>query len=91
MHSSVLIAQTADILLTMQGISASFVIAKRDDGKIGISARSLGELNVQVIMEDLGGGGHLTNAATQLSIDTTEEAVQLLKDTLDQYVERGNE
>ncbi len=90
-HSSVLIAQTADILLTMQGISASFVIAKRDDGKIGISARSLGELNVQVIMEDLGGGGHLTNAATQLSIDTTEEAVQLLKDTLDQYVERGNE
>ena len=90
-HSSVLIAQTADILLTMQGISASFVVAKRDDGKIGISARSLGELNVQVIMEDLGGGGHLTNAACQLSVDTMEEAVQMLKDTLDQYVERGNE
>ena len=90
-HSSVLIAQTADILLTMQGISASFVIARRDDGKIGISARSLGELNVQVVMEDLGGGGHLTNAATQLSVDTMEEAVQMLRDTLDQYVERGNE
>ncbi|WP_303968969.1 DHH family phosphoesterase [Sporosarcina ureae] len=90
-HSSVLIAQTADILLTMQGISASFVIAKRDDGKIGVSARSLGELNVQVIMEDLGGGGHLTNAACQLSVDTIDEAIIMLKNTLDQYVERGNE
>lgn len=90
-HSSVLIAQTADILLTMQGISASFVVAKRDDGKIGISARSLGELNVQVIMEDMGGGGHLTNAACQLGVDTIDEAIILLKNTLDQYVERGNE
>ncbi|PIC79795.1 hypothetical protein CSV75_11445 [Sporosarcina sp. P18a] len=90
-HSSVLIAQTADILLTMQGISASFVVAKRDDGKIGISARSLGELNVQVIMEELGGGGHLTNSACQLSVDTMDEAITMLKDVLDQYVERGNE
>lgn len=90
-HSSVLIAQTADILLSMQDISASFVIAKRSDGKVGISARSLGELNVQVIMEDLGGGGHLTNAACQLDIETIEEAVNLLKDTINQYVERGNE
>ncbi|ARK24879.1 hypothetical protein SporoP37_09505 [Sporosarcina sp. P37] len=90
-HSSVLIAQTADILLTMQGISASFVVAKRDDGKIGISARSLGELNVQVIMEDLGGGGHLTNSACQLAADTIEQAVDMLKSTIDQYVERGNE
>lgn len=90
-HSSVLIAQTADILLTMQGISASFVIAQRNDGKVGISARSLGDLNVQVVMEDLGGGGHLTNAATQLKVDTVEEAVELLKHTLDQYVGRGTE
>ncbi|PIC85712.1 hypothetical protein CSV72_12165 [Sporosarcina sp. P20a] len=90
-HSSVLIAQTADILLTMQGISASFVVAKRDDGRIGISARSLGELNVQVIMEELGGGGHLTNSACQLSVDTMDEAITMLKDALDQYVERGNE
>lgn len=56
-YNSVLIAQTADILLTMQGVSASFVIAPRSDGKIGISARSLGELNVQRVMEQLGGGG----------------------------------
>ncbi|WP_194841619.1 DHH family phosphoesterase [Sporosarcina obsidiansis] len=90
-HSSVLIAQTADILLTMQGISASFVVAQRDDGKVGISARSLGDLNVQVVMEDLGGGGHLTNAACQLKVETVEEAVEMLKNTVDQYVERGNE
>ncbi|PIC63407.1 hypothetical protein CSV79_11880 [Sporosarcina sp. P13] len=90
-HSPVLIAQTADILLTMQGISASFVIAKRADGRIGISTRSLGDLNVQVIMEDLGGGGHLTNAACQLEVETIEEAVSKLKDTINQYVERGNE
>ncbi|AXI00657.1 DHH family phosphoesterase [Sporosarcina sp. PTS2304] len=90
-HSSVLIAQTADILLTMQGISASFVIARRSDGKIGVSARSLGDLNVQVIMEELGGGGHLTNAACQLDVETVEEAVTMLKNTIDQYVERGNE
>ena len=78
-YGSVLIAQTADILLTMQDVSASFVVALRADGKIGISARSLGEVNVQVIMEELGGGGHLTNAACQLDVDTIEEAIEKLK------------
>ena len=53
----------------MQGVAASFVIASRADGKIGISARSLGELNVQLVMEELGGGGHLTNAACQLDVE----------------------
>lgn len=81
-YGSVLIAQTADILLTMQSINASFVIAPRADGKIGISARSLGDLNVQVIMEELGGGGHLTNAACQLSVDSVEEAAERLKTIL---------
>lgn len=81
-YGSVLIAQTADILLTMAEVSASFVVAPRVDGKIGISARSLGELNVQVVMEQLGGGGHLTNAACQLEVDSVEEAVELLKSAL---------
>lgn len=78
-YGSVLIAQTADILLTMQGVGASFVVARRPDQRIGISARSLGDLNVQVVMEELGGGGHLTNAACQLNINSVEEAVQHLK------------
>ncbi|WP_172370285.1 DHH family phosphoesterase [Sporosarcina jiandibaonis] len=78
-YGSVLIAQTADILLAMQDVSASFVVALRADGKVGISARSLGEINVQVIMEELGGGGHLTNAACQIDADSIEEAIDKLK------------
>jgi c-di-AMP phosphodiesterase-like protein len=61
-----LVAQTADALLEMNGITASFVLAERPDGLIGISARSLGDINVQLVMERLGGGGHLTNAAAQM-------------------------
>lgn len=86
-YNSVLIAQTADILLSMQGISASFVIAHRSDGRIGISARSLGDINVQLVMEELGGGGHLTNAACQLEADTIEEAVTRLKAAIDDVIE----
>ena len=89
-YGSVLIAQTADILLTMQDVAASFVIAPRADGKIGISARSLGELNVQLIMEELGGGGHLTNAACQIEVETVEEAEEMLKSVLENKMERGN-
>lgn len=83
----VLIAQAADTLLTMDGINASFVISERRDGKISISARSLGDVNVQVIMEQMEGGGHLTNAATQLEDITIHEAEERLKDILLQYIE----
>lgn len=83
----VLIAQTADTLLTMDGIIASFVISQRGGGIIGISARSLGEINVQIIMESLRGGGHLTNAATQLSDMEIEEAEARLKLAIDEYFE----
>ena len=86
-YDSVLIAQTADILLTMKDIGASFVIAHRNDGLIGISARSLGEVNVQLIMEQLGGGGHLTNAATQLAVDSIEEAKSRLVKVITEIVE----
>lgn len=86
----VLIAQAADTLLTMTGVNASFVISERNDGQIGISARSLGEINVQVIMEKLNGGGHLTNAATQLDHVTIDEAETLLKNTLQEYFEGSN-
>ncbi|MGX4671188.1 DHH family phosphoesterase [Cerasibacillus sp. JNUCC 74] len=86
-HGPVLIAQTADILLTMSGIAASFVISERRDGRVGISARSLGDINVQVIMEKMNGGGHLTNAATQISDITVDEAEQMLKQILDEYYE----
>jgi c-di-AMP phosphodiesterase-like protein len=88
-NDQVIIAQTADTLLTLDGVNASFVISKRTDGAIGISARSLGEVNVQVIMEALQGGGHLTNAATQLSGISIEEAENQLKAEIDEYFEGG--
>ncbi|WP_028550638.1 DHH family phosphoesterase [Paenibacillus sp. UNC451MF] len=80
-YSQLLIAQAADTLLTMTGVMASFVISERPDGLIGISARSLGQMNVQVVMERMGGGGHLTNAATQLE-STIGEAKERLKQIL---------
>lgn len=82
--SPVLIAQTADTLLTMIGISASFVLSERFDGKVGISARSLGNVNVQVIMERMNGGGHLTNAATQIEGKTIDEAEAMLIQIIDE-------
>ncbi|WP_373894364.1 DHH family phosphoesterase [Virgibacillus natechei] len=88
-YGHILIAQAADTLLTMNGIQASFVISERKDGKIGISARSLGEINVQVIMEKMDGGGHLTNAATQIEDTTLEDTKGLLKDILDDYFGGG--
>ncbi|MGC4378785.1 DHH family phosphoesterase [Fictibacillus sp. Mic-4] len=90
-YSQIMIAQAADILLSMNGVNASFVISKRQDGKVGISARSLGDVNVQVIMENLGGGGHLTNAACQVENETIGEAEKRLKQTIDEYLEGGEE
>ncbi|ANF95059.1 DHH family phosphoesterase [Paenibacillus bovis] len=74
-----LIAQVADSLLNMNDIYASFVISERMDGLIGISARSFGKMNVQVVMERLGGGGHLTNAAVQLEGGIDEAEARLLE------------
>ncbi|MCQ4087779.1 DHH family phosphoesterase [Saccharibacillus sp. JS10] len=73
-----LIAQAADTLLNMTDVNASFVIGSRPDGLTAISARSFGKLNVQVVMERLGGGGHLTNAAVQLDIPPREAEKKLL-------------
>ena len=87
-HNQVLIAQAADTLLTMDGVVASFVMAKRSDDTVGISARSLGDINVQVIMEMLNGGGHLTNAATQ-QVCSIDEAESRLKTAIDEYLEGG--
>ncbi len=89
LNDQVLLAQAADTLLTMDGVAASFVIARRNEGLIGISARSLGNVNVQVIMEKLQGGGHLTNAATQLTGISILEADRQLKLAIEDYFEGG--
>lgn len=77
-------AQAADDLLTVQGVLASFVITHMGR-EVNISARSFGECNVQLIMESLGGGGHLTMAATQMSNVTVQEAIAKLKVAIDTY------
>lgn len=71
-------AQTADILLDIKDVEASFVIYQRSPEVVGISARSLGSINVQMIMERMGGGGHLSNAATQLEDTTIQTAYEQL-------------
>lgn len=72
-YDPVTAAQAADMLLQMDGIDASFVISRRSSTMVGVSARSLGDFNVQVIMEQMGGGGHLANAATQVAGKSVEE------------------
>ncbi|OEH91737.1 DHH family phosphoesterase [Bacillus solimangrovi] len=89
-YGQVMIAQAADALLSMTGVIASFVISLRDDGKVSVSARSLGDINVQLIMEGMNGGGHLTNAATQIEDATVDEVEEQLKAVVDEYVDGGN-
>ncbi|MTV81446.1 DHH family phosphoesterase [Secundilactobacillus folii] len=81
-YDSVTAAQAADDLLNMSGVDASFVITKREDGRIGVSARSMGEINVQVIMEKMGGGGHLSSGATQVADSTVAEVKDQLVNIL---------
>ncbi|MEH7512585.1 DHH family phosphoesterase [Gottfriedia acidiceleris] len=86
-YDQVLIAKAADTLLTMTDVIASFVIAKRSDNVVSISSRSLGNINVQLIMEELGGGGHLTNAAAQIESSSVREVEQHLLRIIDEYIE----
>ncbi len=81
-----IVAQAADELLNITDISSSFVICDMGE-KIIISARSFGDINVQVITEKLGGGGHMTIAGAQLSDTTIEEVVVKLKKAIDEYME----
>ncbi|NJH84526.1 DHH family phosphoesterase, partial [Staphylococcus agnetis] len=89
-YHPVTVAQAADELLSLDGVEASYVIAKREDDLVGISARSLGEFNVQLTMEALGGGGHLTNAATQIKDVTVEEAIAQLKKAIQEQIDRSD-
>ncbi|MEB7465411.1 DHH family phosphoesterase [Mammaliicoccus sciuri] len=82
-YHPVTVAQAADELLGLEGVEASYVVARRSEDTIGISARSLGEVNVQLTMEALGGGGHLSNAATQIKNTTVEKAIEALVEVVE--------
>lgn len=86
----VLAAKAADELLTVKDVKASFVLVKKD-GYIHISGRSMGQISVQLILELLGGGGHLTMAGAQIQTDSIQEAKEKLYEAIKQYKEDGKE
>ncbi len=82
-------AQAANELLNIVGIKASFVITEYQN-KVYVSARSIDEINVQLIMEKMGGGGHLNVAGAQFADRTVMQVKRMLQDTLDQMIEEGD-
>ena len=83
-NAGLMCAKAADELLTISDITASFVMAKVGN-KVTISGRSIGDINVQVILEKLGGGGHITLAGTQIEGVTVEEAKNQLIEKINEY------
>ena len=81
-------AQAANELLNIKGVRASFICTEYQN-QIYVSARSIDEVNVQVIMEKLGGGGHISSAGCQLEGMDAQAAIQVVKDTLDKMIEEG--
>ena len=84
-QSRVVAAKAADEMLNISGVEASVVVSPDDKGNINISARSIGEVNVQILMEKLGGGGNRSAAAAQLKDVTLEEAVKNVYAAIDEY------
>lgn len=85
-HMRIVTSSAADDMLNIGGVRASFVISKSGIGRFQISARSLGEENVQLIMERLGGGGHSTMAATQVKASDIEDVKNTLLDAINEYL-----
>ncbi len=88
-NSAVTAAQAADELLDVEGVKASFVLCD-DRNTIFVSARSLGEVNVQVILEKIGGGGHQTISGAQFKNTNIEAVKELVKEAVQQYIEEAN-
>ncbi len=83
-NANIIAAKAADELLTIGGINASFVLGKIGK-KVYISGRSIGDINVQIILEKLGGGGHITLAGAQLENISLEDAKQELINRINEY------
>ena len=89
-NATVVNAQIADELLMVKGVKASFVFGKNDKNQTIVSARSLGDVNVQTIMEKFGGGGHFTSAAAQID-ESYEEVSKKIKKAVSEYLEKDGE
>lgn len=90
-HDSVVLAKTSNQMLNISHVKAAFTIGRTAKDVISISARSSREINVQMIMELMGGGGHFTMAACQLKETTVEEARKRLEDAINEYLEDRGE
>ena len=88
-NMSLTLHMAANDLLNIKGVKGSFVCTPYQD-KVYISARSIDEVNVQIIMERMGGGGHINMAGCQLEGVTVEEAMAQLKFTLDKMLDEGD-
>ena len=88
-QTRVVAAQAADELLNISGVDASIVVARDAKGRTFASARSIGELNVQLIMERLGGGGNRSSAAVQFDDCGQEEALNRVYSAIDEYFAEG--
>ena len=84
-------AQVADELMTVKGTKASFVLGRNSRGQTVVSARSLGEINVQALMEKLGGGGHFTSAAVQTDEPLAEILAKIKKGVRDAFLKEEEE
>ncbi len=84
-----ILAQVSDALLEIDDIDAAFTIGRVNDEEVGISARSLDMINVQVLMEELGGGGHFNNAAMQVRGKTVDQVFEKLLPVLEKYSREG--
>ena len=83
------LAKVSDELLTLSGVELAITVGRiyeNQEYKVGLSARSLGKANCQVIMEKMGGGGHLNNAAAQRKNETVQETIAILKEKIDIYL-----
>ena len=85
--AQVINSQVADELLNIKGVRASFVAGRNEDGLTCLSARSLGDINVQIIVEKLGGGGHLTTAGAQVE-ENPEEVIEKIVDIAEKMIEK---
>lgn len=74
--------------MNIKGIKASFVLTEYQN-QIYVSARSIDEVNVQIIMEQLGGGGHINSAGCQMENTSLAEGIGVMKQTLDRMIEEG--
>jgi c-di-AMP phosphodiesterase-like protein len=83
-------SKTADTLLTVQNIDAAFVLIRTDD-QIAISARSNGKINVQLILEKIGGGGHFDSAGAQVKNTVSREVLEQLRGAIDAYLDGDND